>query len=136
MSACLSGRRGEVRQPTQCLAGSVVQDQVIDLVAQREERPFRDLLDEGDPSGVPAKRIQDQQRPSRACSDIGHGPALWWISVPGCGHPASTSRMWAVPTTQSLYVQQSASTEKTRSGLATNRVVSAMTWGFLAAGRT
>jgi hypothetical protein len=55
---------------------------------------------------------------------------LWWISVPGCGHPASTSRMWAVPTTQSLYVQQSASTEKTRSGLATNRVVSAMTWGF------
>src|SRR4029453_11947269 len=53
-----------------------------------------------------------------SCSDSGHGPALWCSWDPCFGQEASTSRMWVVPTTQSLYVHPSARTANTRPGLA------------------
>ena len=37
-----------------------------------------------------------------SCSESGHGPALWCTREPTAGQPGSTSRMWTVPTTQSL----------------------------------
>ena len=37
-----------------------------------------------------------------SCRDIGQGPTLWCSRAPGCGQVSSTSRMWDVPTTQSL----------------------------------